>query len=579
MNKPKIFVLLSSFLLLWTFALAELNSMHFDPQPQFWTEACVVWGILALSTACLIKSSKITIPFVIVPLTIFAVYIIIQPFIVRNPTLFNGVNYVVGFEMLTCILLAITISTLANEIGYKKLIHILAYVLFFGAMLQSFIGLAQYLGIAHKFDDFIFYDGLHPTTNIFGHFGQRNHYAHYLSWGMFSLIYLYVKRKIPNIAFFPLMFWLCFALTLSASRSVFIYFGLASFIALSALIFNRDNDIKTLAKIIILTTICLFAVEYLYPIIYKIFHQSQGFSSGLSRIEGDQGTGRRTVEWQKAILTFQESPIWGTGWGGFARQSVFLHPFFPNAALNSGLFTNCHNLILQLLAETGIVGAAIFILGFLITAIKLTYKNLSVETIILLCMIGTTISHSMNEYPLWYIYFLAGFVTFLSLDKKPIFVSSSYIFRLVGLSAIVVIGVLLTTNSFKFDRLVEYYDAPDNQQEYQHQISYLEHTTQQDVLMQYYDYFVLDNYINVDTDYTDDYMSVESQYEYTKRFVNYHPYPDTMIKYAMLEYNMNESAQAESMVKLACNAFPVYIKSFKNTLSDPYYSDLLKLVK
>jgi hypothetical protein len=52
-----------------------------------------------------------------------------------------------------------------------------------------------------------------------------------------------------------------------------------------------------------------------------------------------------------------------------------------------------------------------------------------------------------------------------------------------------------------------------------------------------------------------------------------------MIKLAMLQYNLNQPQQAESTVELACNAFPVYTKSFKKTLSDPYYADLLKLVK
>ena len=578
MIQNRIFISIVSISLLWIFALAELNNLHFDPQPQFWTEACVTWGIIALSIITVYKSSKITLPFIIFPLILFAIYITLQPVIINNTIGYNGLNYIVALEMLVCVLLASSINTLIASYNRKLIFTILAYVLFIGAILQSLIGMAQYLNIARHFSFIFFYDSSHPTTNIFGHFGQRNHYAHYLSWGTFSLIYLYCNRKIPTIAFTTFMLWLCFALTLSASRSVFIYFGLASIIALVSLLSNRNDENKLFVKVILITTITLFAIQFLYPLVYKIFHHSTGFSSGLSRIENEQGTGRRTIEWQKAILTFKEFPIWGIGWGGFARQSVNLHPLFPDAALNSGLFTNCHNLILQLLSETGIVGTIILMGGLVIALIRLVYKNLTIETLTLLCLIGTTMSHSMNEYPLWYIYFLAGFITFLSFDK-PILTFSNKAIKIIFSVTALVLAYLLVTNSFKFDKLVDYYDAPETKNEFNQQLTYLEYANQHDVLTQYYDSFVLDNYINVDTDYTDAYMSIESQYNYTKRFEAFHPYPDTMIKLAMLQYNLNQPQQAESTVELACNAFPVYTKSFKQTLSDSYYADLLKLVK
>lgn len=578
MRSNRLFTTIVSLILFWIFAAAELNSMHFDPQPQFWTEACVAWGVLVLGLICIINLPKISLPFIAFPLILFCGYIGLQPEIIHNVIGYNGINYIVVSEMLLCVIMAMIINSLKIELGETTIVSIVAYILFIGAILQSFIGMAQYMGIAHKFGDIIFYDGNHPTTNIFGHFGQRNHYAHYLSWGTFSLVYLYSKRKLPSIAFYSFLAWLCFALTLSASRSVFIYFGLASIISIFSLLFNRSSENRFFVKIIIIASIALFAMEYVYPIIVKMFSHTNGFSSGLSRIEGEQGTGRRSVEWQKALMVFKDYPIWGIGWGGFARESVYLHPLFPNAALNSGLFTNCHNLILQLLAETGAIGTAIFVVGVLISLLRRIIFNVSIETLLILCLVGTTMSHSMNEYPLWYIYFLLGFITFLSFDKPVIEFSGNPI-RIVFMLLIVTLGTLLAINSVKFDRLVAYFDAPDNQKQFNHQLSYLEKANQKDVFLQYYDDFVLDNYINVDTDYTDDYMSVESQYEYTKRFVSYHPYPDTMIKMAMLDYTIGETKQAESMVELACNAFPVYKKSFKNTLSDPYYKDLLNLVK
>ena len=91
-------------------------------------------------------------------------------------------------------------------------------------------------------------------------------------------------------------------------------------------------------------------------------------NSGLQRLENINSgeSERRYTEWQKAIILFKESPVVGVGWNQFAKHSIALQKQFPNAPTNSGLFTNCHNIILQLLAETGIIGLLLFILPYLI---------------------------------------------------------------------------------------------------------------------------------------------------------------------------------------------------------------------
>lgn len=569
-----------SFLILgfiFIFAFPALNNVHYDPQPQFWAEVSVVWAVIATFLFMIYRFNKLTIPFSVVPLTLFALYLTVQPMFVSGID-FAGLNYVSALEMVVCILLAITINTIRNTYGSRYVLIVLSYSLLIGALLQSVIGYIQYIGATKYFGDLIFYDSSHPTTNIFGHFGQRNHYAHYLSWGVFGLIYLYQQRKITAKLFYPVLIWFCFSLTLSASRSVFIYFGLASIISIAGLLIKRDKIFKRLACLIILATIALFAVEYLFPLIHKLFIAKGSVSSGLARLDSDSGTGRRGIEWAKAWMVFKEYPLWGVGWNGFAKESVILHPLFPNAALNSGLFTNCHNLLLQLLAETGIVGTLIVFGGLLISLFRMLFKNITVENIIILCMFGTTFAHSMNEYPLWYMYFLAGLITFVSLDKPLCHVNTKLI---AGISAapIALVIYLLIKGSFTFDALVDYYDTPDSQKDFNHQGMYLENVVNNNILWSYFGLYTLDNYINVDTDMTESFMNIKDQYYYTKKLATFHPYPDTMMKQAMLELNLGNESAAESIVKLDVIAFPVYKASFRDTLSDPYYRKLYVLVK
>ncbi len=571
-NKSFIFIGLIALLV-----LPELNNVHYDPQPQFWAEMTVAWAIIGLFSFTLWRNTKIYIPSIALPLCAFALYLILQTFFMTDLD-FPGLNYVSSLEMLLCIFLAISINTIRNTYGLRYIVTTICYTLLIGAILQTIIGLIQYTGTTRYFGDMIFYDSSHPTTNIFGHFGQRNHYAHYLSWGTFGLIYLYQQRRLSAKLFYPLMLWLSFSLTISASRSVFIYFALAVIFSALFHIIKRNQDSKRLLCLIAFATIALFAVEYFYPLIHKLFTVHNNFSSGLGRLDSESGTGRRGVEWDKAWLVFKQYPIFGYGWNGYAKQSVLMHPLFPNAALNSGLFTNCHNLILQLLSETGLIGTGIIILGIAYSIYRLLGKSISVESVILLCMIGTTLSHSMNEYPLWYMYFLGGLIAFLSMDKQLAVININKI-RVLAILPIAGCAYLMTSGSIIFDTLVDYYDIPDDQPTFNQQAKYLQNIVDHNPMWAYFGIYTLDNYINVDSDSTNKLYPLTTQLYYTHKLNTFHPYPDTMVKEAMLDWDLNKRDAAIAMVKLDLIAFPVYKPSFKDTLKDPKYKELYQLVK
>ncbi len=558
------------------FVISTLNNVHYDPQPQFWAEMTVAWSIVVLFIFISWQFATIKIPSIVIPLTIFAIYLCIQPQIISLE--FPGLNYVTALEFFCCILLAISINTIKESFGLKWMVTNLSYVLILGTILQTLIGLIQYTGMSHHFGDLIFYDSSHPTTNIFGHFGQRNHYAHYITWGVFASIYLYCIDKIRARTFYLLLFWICFSLTIAASRSVFIYFGLA--LIFSGLFFaiKRDSTSKKLFLVILIANISLFAFEYFYPLIHQMLSSHNNFSSGLGRIDSESGTGRRGIEWQKAWLVFKGYPILGYGWNEYAKQSVILHPLFPDAALNSGLFTNCHNLILQLLAETGLVGTLTIIIGIFYSIYRLLKFSFTLESTILLCLMGTTLAHSMNEYPLWYMYFLAGLVTFLAMDKPIITISAKKII-LVSTVPLIACIYLMIRGSIIFDTLVNYYDAPDDQTAYNSQAKWIQNIVDTNQMWSYFAIYTLDNYINVDTDLTDKLFTLKQQYYYTHWLDSFHPYPDTMIKEAMLDWNLNNKQAAVELVKLDTIAFPVYKSGFKDTLKDPAYKTLYQLIK
>jgi O-antigen ligase len=559
-------------------ALPQLSPFHYDPLPEFFAESTFAWASISIFLITLFAYKHISIPRITIPLALLAIFIFIQNKFVNID--YVGLSYVAGMELVLCIMIAVSFSTLIEEFGIQTIVTTVCVALLIGAILQSAIGFLQYSGMYKILGDFIFYDSLHPSTNIFGHFGQRNHYCHYLSWALFGLIYLFHKNNIKLPGFLIIGAWLIFSITIAASRSVFIYFALASLISLVYFIKNRNRESRNLFILIITASITLVLIESLYPMISNMVSHTSHISSGLQRIADSSDNGlsnRRFTEWQKAWIVFKNNPIFGYGLNEYAKQSINLQILFPNAPLNSGLFTNCHNLILQLLAETGVIGALIVVIG-LIYSIYAIIKYNNAECVMILCMIFTTLAHSMVEYPLWYIYFLGPWMIFLSIDK-PIFKLSSNVASGIAIIPLVCMVYLLFKASFIMNALVSYVDAPSNKTYFVPQEQYLESLVNNNVLWAYPAMHTLDNYINIDDANTNSVMSAQTQLNYENHFSGFHPYPDNMIKQAQLYWNMGDKAEARRYVRLALISYPVYKSSYLSSLKDKKYSELAKIVK
>lgn len=556
------------------FTIPQINNLHFDPSPTFWGQITFAWVGIMTFLVIIFSQKRIHIPFIVIPITIFAIYILIQQFFVYLP--FVGLNYITALEMLICILLAISVNTIISNYNLKTFMVYLSIALLISALLQSAIGFVQYTNLFKYFGGLIFYDPAHPNTNIFGHFGQRNHYCHFLSWATFALIYLTHMKLINKYLFIPLICWLMFSMTIAASRSVFIYFALANIITAIYFLVTKDKDSLKLFLLTIVASILLLSFEYFYPLLQNSIHASQ-VASGFGRLASSEGseTGRRLVEWKKAFITFKENFVFGAGWYGYARNSVFLYKLFPNTPLNSGLFINCHNLILQLLAETGIIGTLIVLFGIIYAFIRIL-KNASDETIIICCMIATTLAHSMLEYPLWYLYFLGPLIMFFSIDK-PIYIAKQKVIWFISILPILCLSFLLINNSFTFDKIVNYMDTPDDLATFQKQAHELENIANNHVLASYFAIFALDNYINIDSAYTVKTFTQNEQIKYESLFTNFQPYPDNMIKLAKLQWISNKQQDAKELVFTAVTAFPVYKSSILNSLHSKRYRVLYNI--
>ncbi|EEG06732.1 O-antigen polymerase [Pseudogulbenkiania ferrooxidans 2002] len=259
-----------------------------------------------------------------------------------------------------------------------------------------------------------------------GNIGQRNQYAHYLGWGMAAGCYLYSASKLRGWIFHLSVLLLALLMAWCGSRLVLAYAG--GFILLALLWCARaDSSTESGQHARQLGKALLMACGYIVLTQLLLEPLTQLLSAAGWQVSGTSGAGRlmeagfgarRRVEWSKAWQVFLAHPLFGVGWGGFAHQSVALEAFggFPKTS-ESVLFTHSHNLFAQLLAETGLIGTSIVVVGLLWCLLPYFRKNqTTAENLLLVSLAMVTLGHSMFEYPLWYLPFLCGLMIVLSLS-------------------------------------------------------------------------------------------------------------------------------------------------------------------
>jgi tetratricopeptide (TPR) repeat protein len=173
----------------------------------------------------------------------------------------------------------------------------------------------------------------------------------------------------------------------------------------------------------------------------------QGASGSITSVErmfGEAGTGSiRLHLWREALLIFTQFPVLGAGIGQFAYQHLQLAVTLHNPEI-SGLYNNAHNIVFQIAAEAGLAGV-IILLGTLGLWIWQSFVRQTPFTVYhwwgfaILAVLGI---HSLLEYPLWYVYFIAIAAVMLGL-----FATASYRLELRGIgrlsvAVILVLGVM-----------------------------------------------------------------------------------------------------------------------------------------
>lgn len=340
-----------------------------------------------------------------------ALYVSVQARLMELP--FVGQSDLAAVIFVGMALLTWAAQGLNLRFGTEKVAETVAWALVFGVLLQSVVCAAQFLDYAKATHGLILYLG---NTDMAGQLGQRNHLGHYMMWGVLAVCYLWSVRQMRAWLAVPLLLWLLAVVGLIASRTILTYT-----VAVGALmlVWRLRAGQEARRQVVITVAVLLAVVSAQLAMPWLMQHMGFNANSGLERISSSNSAidGARRFEWAKAWLAIRERPLWGYGWGGQSLQSFEKDQYFDifTTHHSSVLFTNNHNFILQIWVELGAVGAAAVITALILLFFAVLRLPLRRSNVFYFGLITVSLCHSMLEYPLWYVYFLAPFCLYLGL--------------------------------------------------------------------------------------------------------------------------------------------------------------------
>ena len=291
-------------------------------------------------------------------------------------------------------------ARLRDCFGLGEMATALAVFLLIGAELSALVGVLQHYRSNTPLNPVIV---MKVSSSVFGNLAQPNHFADYIALGLASLGLLFQQRRLKAGYTAVLAAPLLFVMTLSGSRSSWLY--LLMMAGLAWWWTRRDAGQRPLLRYSLLL-VAGFGVMHLI-VQLPFMAGASGSIDTVQRLFGDDASGGiRLYLWREAGLMFMQAPWLGIGFGQFAWHHFQLLPMLQQGNI-TGLYNNAHNLVFQLAAEAGVAGLAA-LLGSL--GVWLYGSRRAVQDAVHwwgYAALGVLAIHSLLEYPLWYTYFVA----------------------------------------------------------------------------------------------------------------------------------------------------------------------------
>jgi len=399
--------------LAWT--LPFLQPYHRYPITSFYSDWLAIALGLAAALPLLGRNAwrDAAVPIIALAPLGLAVLLALQVALDRVP--YAEQAYTAGLFLLWAALMAVLGHVLGRRMALDSIAGTLAWFLLVGGLVHALIGLVQHYHFSTPFD---FLVAQKAGTAVYGNLGQPNHYAAHVTLALASVAYLYGRGHLAGAIASVCAALFLVVLALTGSRSPWLYLVMLMGFALVLHRLRRDGSSRRLAVFACCLLPGFIAAELLVSLPFLAPTEGPATMTSSERLfQVAGGVEPRLEKWGEAWQMFLTAPVLGAGFGQFAWHH-FLYQAASGASWAAGLFNHSHNIVLQLLAETGIAGALIIVGAVLAWLAGLRRVRFDLEWWWLLALLAVIGIHSLLEYPLWYAYFLGPAALLLGLGAQ-----------------------------------------------------------------------------------------------------------------------------------------------------------------
>ncbi|MEA3090619.1 MAG: hypothetical protein QOJ04_1961 [Caballeronia sp.] len=427
-----------------TIPFAVVN--HTYPIPTFYAEfsALALFLVLGGGMALIVRLSEPRVPFAtpVIALMPLVLGLLLVAQTVVLPVSQPSMNWLGGGYLLA--------SFIAVHTGYgfvraglgQKALRWGAAALIVGGLFAVFCQVVQLFHMESKFSPFVVAYNVTIERRPFGNMAQANHLATYIAFATAGALYLVQTRRLPMIIWFVLSAIFSAGLALTVSRGPWLQMGVIVVAGLwMAFIQGRstvadDPDgpashaarSKTRAWLIpVVLLVLFFAVNAAIRWANLRFQLELG-QSAAERMQDANQIAPRLALWKYGWTMFLTHPLLGVGWGEFP-----LHQFeFVRELGGVEIANNSHDIFIDLLAKTGLLGMAIVLFSVICWLVRVLRAPHTPARIFALSLLGVLMMHALVEYPQQYMFYLMpAMLIFGLLETRPVrWVSRSFSYGL-----------------------------------------------------------------------------------------------------------------------------------------------------
>ncbi len=362
-----------------------------------------------------------------------------------------GQTLLIALYLMWVALLIMLGHRLREQLGLPALATALAVFLLLGAELNALIGLLQHYHW-HTFLDAVVV--VKTGSAVYGNMAQPNHFADYITLGLISLGLLHMRWQVRVWQVAVLAAPLLFVMTLSGSRSPWLYLLFMTGMSLLWQRRERKGGVEDSGKppayplrvgkpyqhLLYYCLLLLLGFAVMNALVQLPWFAA-GTTSAQRLIEGGTGNSIRLYLWHEAWLIFTQFPLLGAGFGQFAWQHFQLGPVLHSTNI-TGLYNNAHNLVMHLAAEMGLAGLSVLLGALTLWLLQARSAQRTIYHWWGYGLLAVLAIHSLLEYQLWYAYFLGiAAITLGMLDNTTFRLKLRGVGRL-SVAVILLLGVV-----------------------------------------------------------------------------------------------------------------------------------------